>query len=115
MWVSDTDCISWHAGKTTFIKHLLQRDYPGIHIGPEPTTDRQGFQRQEHVPAFTASVTAAAATAAGAAVAWCMGLPVDSNHETIGLSPHSRQARMINSMGLACGAATLADAPCDDG
>ena len=28
------------AGKTTFIKHLLQRDYPGIHIGPEPTTDR---------------------------------------------------------------------------
>ena len=28
------------AGKTTFIKHLLKRDYPGINIGPEPTTDR---------------------------------------------------------------------------
>jgi hypothetical protein len=27
-------------GKTTFIKHLLGRDYPGINIGPEPTTDR---------------------------------------------------------------------------
>ena len=27
-------------GKTTFIKHLLGREYPGIHIGPEPTTDR---------------------------------------------------------------------------
>lgn len=29
-----------HAGKTTFIKYLLGRDYPGTHIGPEPTTDR---------------------------------------------------------------------------
>ncbi len=28
------------SGKTTFIKHLLGREYPGIHIGPEPTTDR---------------------------------------------------------------------------
>ena len=28
------------AGKTTFIKYLLGRDYPGTHIGPEPTTDR---------------------------------------------------------------------------
>lgn len=27
-------------GKSTFIKYLLGRDYPGIHIGPEPTTDR---------------------------------------------------------------------------
>ncbi len=26
--------------KTTFIKYLLGRDYPGCHIGPEPTTDR---------------------------------------------------------------------------
>lgn len=33
--------VRWHgAGKTTFIKHLLGREYPGIHIGPEPTTDR---------------------------------------------------------------------------
>jgi hypothetical protein len=28
------------AGKTTFIKFLLGQDYPGLHIGPEPTTDR---------------------------------------------------------------------------
>ena len=28
------------AGKTTFVKHLLGREYPGINIGPEPTTDR---------------------------------------------------------------------------
>ena len=27
-------------GKTTFIKHLLGREYPGSQIGPEPTTDR---------------------------------------------------------------------------
>lgn len=30
----------YSTGKTTFIKHLLGRDYPGAHIGPEPTTDR---------------------------------------------------------------------------
>lgn len=28
------------SGKTTFIRHLLGRDYPGLHIGPEPTTDK---------------------------------------------------------------------------
>jgi hypothetical protein len=28
------------AGKTTFIRYLLGRSYPGAHIGPEPTTDR---------------------------------------------------------------------------
>lgn len=27
-------------GKTTFIRHLLERDFPGMRIGPEPTTDR---------------------------------------------------------------------------
>ncbi|CAG8652866.1 4159_t:CDS:2 [Dentiscutata erythropus] len=27
-------------GKTTFIKYLLEREYPGSHIGVEPTTDR---------------------------------------------------------------------------
>lgn len=32
--------LCWLPGKTTFIKHLLGREYPGIHIGPEPTTDR---------------------------------------------------------------------------
>lgn len=30
----------YSTGKTTFIKYLLERDFPGIHIGPEPTTDR---------------------------------------------------------------------------
>ncbi|KAJ6611576.1 hypothetical protein lerEdw1_015212, partial [Lerista edwardsae] len=26
-------------GKTTFIRHLLEQDFPGMCIGPEPTTD----------------------------------------------------------------------------
>ncbi|KAJ6830021.1 EH domain-containing protein 1-like [Iris pallida] len=30
----------YSTGKTTFIKHLLRTNYPGAHIGPEPTTDR---------------------------------------------------------------------------
>ncbi|KAK7363794.1 hypothetical protein VNO77_05952 [Canavalia gladiata] len=30
----------YSTGKTTFIRHLLRCDYPGAHIGPEPTTDR---------------------------------------------------------------------------
>ncbi|XP_052202090.1 EH domain-containing protein 1-like [Diospyros lotus] len=30
----------YSTGKTTFIKHLLKCNYPGSHIGPEPTTDR---------------------------------------------------------------------------
>ena len=30
----------YSTGKTTFVKHLLKADYPGAHIGPEPTTDR---------------------------------------------------------------------------
>eukprot|EP00941_MAST-03F_sp_MAST-3F-sp1_P000863 g863.t1 len=30
----------YSVGKTTFIRYLLQRDFPGIRIGPEPTTDR---------------------------------------------------------------------------
>ncbi|CAL4126637.1 unnamed protein product [Meganyctiphanes norvegica] len=29
----------YSTGKTSFIRYLLQRDYPGIRIGPEPTTD----------------------------------------------------------------------------
>jgi EH domain-containing protein 1 len=29
----------YSTGKTTFIKYLLERDFPGIRIGPEPTTD----------------------------------------------------------------------------
>ena len=27
------------SGKTTFIRYLLEQDFPGIRIGPEPTTD----------------------------------------------------------------------------
>jgi GTPase SAR1 family protein len=30
----------YSTGKTTFIRTLLERDFPGMHIGPEPTTDR---------------------------------------------------------------------------
>jgi len=29
----------YSVGKTSFIKYLLKRDFPGIRIGPEPTTD----------------------------------------------------------------------------
>ncbi|EDO49577.1 predicted protein [Nematostella vectensis] len=29
----------YSTGKTTFIKYLLEQDFPGIRIGPEPTTD----------------------------------------------------------------------------
>ena len=30
----------YSTGKTSFIRYLLQKEYPGTHIGPEPTTDR---------------------------------------------------------------------------
>jgi len=30
----------YSTGKTTFIQYLLQKKFPGSHIGPEPTTDR---------------------------------------------------------------------------
>jgi hypothetical protein len=30
----------YSVGKTSFIKFLLERDFPGQRIGPEPTTDR---------------------------------------------------------------------------
>ena len=30
----------YSVGKTTFVQYLLGRDFPGQHIGPEPTTDR---------------------------------------------------------------------------
>ena len=32
----------YSTGKSTFVRHLLQRDYPGLRIGPEPTTDTVG-------------------------------------------------------------------------
>jgi len=36
---------SYHASfspndKTTFLNHLLREEFPGMHIGPEPTTDK---------------------------------------------------------------------------
>ena len=30
----------YSTGKSTFLKSLLGEDYPGCHIGPEPTTDK---------------------------------------------------------------------------
>ena len=30
----------YSTGKTSFIRYLLEKDFPGIRIGPEPTTDR---------------------------------------------------------------------------
>ena len=30
----------YSTGKTTFIRYLLEADYPDMRIGPEPTTDR---------------------------------------------------------------------------
>mmetsp|Transcript_57304 Transcript_57304/g.161851 ORF Transcript_57304/g.161851 Transcript_57304/m.161851 type:complete len:537 (+) Transcript_57304:39-1649(+) len=30
----------YSTGKSTFIRHLLGRDYPGLRIGPEPTTEK---------------------------------------------------------------------------
>lgn len=30
----------YSVGKTTFIRYLMGRDFPGIRIGPEPTTER---------------------------------------------------------------------------
>ena len=31
--------MKYSTGKTTFIKYLLESDFPGMRIGPEPTTD----------------------------------------------------------------------------
>ena len=30
----------YSVGKTSFIKYILGRDFPGQRVGPEPTTDR---------------------------------------------------------------------------
>ena len=30
----------YSTGKSTFLKYILGEDYPGINIGPEPTTDK---------------------------------------------------------------------------
>mmetsp|Transcript_11752 Transcript_11752/g.21123 ORF Transcript_11752/g.21123 Transcript_11752/m.21123 type:complete len:544 (-) Transcript_11752:1029-2660(-) len=50
----------YSTGKTTFIKYLLGRDYPGSHIGPEPTTDRfvvvYGGAEERRMPGNTLAV-----------------------------------------------------------
>ena len=41
--ISDSNSLIWihpQVGKTSFIKYVLEREFPGSHIGPEPTTDR---------------------------------------------------------------------------
>ncbi|KAJ0454261.1 putative EH domain-containing protein [Helianthus annuus] len=52
----------YSTGKTTFIKHLLKSNYPGAHIGPEPTTDRfivvMGGPDERSVPGNTIAVQA---------------------------------------------------------
>jgi len=52
----------YSTGKTTFIQHLLQREYPGAHIGPEPTTDRfvvvMGGEEERITPGNTLVVEA---------------------------------------------------------
>lgn len=30
----------YSSGKSTFVKYLIEKNYPGIRIGPEPTTDK---------------------------------------------------------------------------
>ena len=39
--LSNSPIIHWFLskGKTSLIRYLLERDYPGLRIGPEPTTD----------------------------------------------------------------------------
>ncbi|UYV74849.1 EHD4 [Cordylochernes scorpioides] len=44
----------YSTGKTSFIRYLLERDFPGIRIGPEPTTDRficvMGSEQETVIP-----------------------------------------------------------------
>ncbi|CAI5966727.1 unnamed protein product, partial [Closterium sp. NIES-65] len=52
----------YSTGKTTFIRHLLSRPYPGSHIGPEPTTDRfvvvMNGPDERSIPGNTVAVSA---------------------------------------------------------
>ncbi|KAL4586278.1 hypothetical protein LXL04_010914 [Taraxacum kok-saghyz] len=52
----------YSTGKTTFIKHILKGNYPGAHIGPEPTTDRfivvMGGPHEITIPGHTIAVHA---------------------------------------------------------
>ncbi|VVC40736.1 EH domain-containing protein, N-terminal,EH domain,Dynamin-type guanine nucleotide-binding (G) [Cinara cedri] len=44
----------YSTGKTTMIKYLIEKDYPGIRIGPEPTTDKftviMGGDKEQYIP-----------------------------------------------------------------
>jgi len=50
----------YSVGKTSFIKFLLERDFPGMRIGPEPTTDKFAAimhgMRERIVPGHAAAV-----------------------------------------------------------
>jgi len=51
----------YSVGKTTFIKYLLERDFPGSRIGPEPTTDKfvavmYNANRERVIPGNAAAV-----------------------------------------------------------
>jgi EH domain-containing protein 1 len=50
----------YSTGKTTFVRHLLGRAYPGAHVGPEPTTDRfvvvRGGLEERRTPGHTLAV-----------------------------------------------------------
>mmetsp|Transcript_20976 Transcript_20976/g.30224 ORF Transcript_20976/g.30224 Transcript_20976/m.30224 type:complete len:177 (+) Transcript_20976:87-617(+) len=49
----------YSVGKTSFIRYLLSRDFPGQRIGPEPTTDRftgeSSRTREIHIALFSCS------------------------------------------------------------
>ncbi|XP_050425723.1 EH domain-containing protein 3-like [Adelges cooleyi] len=44
----------YSTGKTSMIRYLIEKDYPGIRIGPEPTTDRfmviMGGDKEQSIP-----------------------------------------------------------------
>ncbi|KAI8815637.1 P-loop containing nucleoside triphosphate hydrolase protein [Fimicolochytrium jonesii] len=52
----------YSTGKSTFVKHILDKEYPGLHIGPEPTTDRfvavMGGAEERIIPGNAAAVSA---------------------------------------------------------
>ena len=51
----------YSVGKTTFIKYILEREFPGCQIGPEPTTDSfmaiVGNNKDRIIPGFAAVVS----------------------------------------------------------
>uniref|UniRef100_A0A2S2QER4 EH domain-containing protein 4 n=1 Tax=Sipha flava TaxID=143950 RepID=A0A2S2QER4_9HEMI len=44
----------YSTGKTSMIRYLIEKDYPGIRIGPEPTTDKfmvvMGGDKEQSIP-----------------------------------------------------------------